>query len=69
MDDMHATIAAYLRKHNPRVITPCPPPVPLLDVPRCRKCRAAITAEGDQFEIAVLLTDGRCVDCYMAEAA
>ena len=69
MDDLHAAIAAYLRRHKASDITPCPPPVPLLDVPRCRKCRAAITAEGDQFEIAVLLADGRCIDCYIAEAA
>ena len=68
MEDLHAAIAAHLRRHNSRYLKPCPPPVPLLDVPRCRRCRAAITAEGDQFEIAVLLADGRCVDCHMAEA-
>jgi len=69
VDKLHAAIAAHLRKHNPRVITSCPPPMPLLDAPRCRRCRTPITAEGDQFAIAVLIAAGRCLDCYLNEAA
>lgn len=69
MEELHASIAAHLRRHNPRYPKPCPSLVPLLDAPRCRTCSVAITAEGDQFELVVLLADGRCVDCYMAEAA
>jgi len=69
MDELHAASAAYLRKHNPRILTPCPPPVPLVPGTRCRICRTPITAEGDQFEVEVLLADGRCLDCYAAEAA
>jgi hypothetical protein len=69
VDELHTAIAAYLRRHNPRLLLACPAPVPLLDVPRCRICKTPISAEGELFAIAVLLAARRCVDCYLREAA
>jgi hypothetical protein len=68
-NDLHAAIAAYLRKHNPRILTPCPPPVPLLTAPRCARCRQEITAVGEQFAVAILVAARRCFDCFTVEAA
>ena len=63
-NDLHAAIAAYLRKHNPRVITPCPPPVPLLDVPRCRYCGKPITTGDDAFNVEQMRAARACVDHF-----
>lgn len=68
MDELHAAIAAYLRRHNPRVIKPCPPPVPLAAV-RCRSCGRPIATEAEPGSLGYLLAARRCVDCYLREAA
>ncbi len=35
VDELHAAIAAHLRRTNRRLLTACPPPVPLSAL-RCR---------------------------------
>jgi hypothetical protein len=69
VEELHAAITAYLRRHNPRYVTPCPPPVPFLPGPRCRDCGARIVAEGEPFALAQLVAARRCVHCYLREAA
>ncbi len=69
MDELHAVIVEYLRRHNPHLLTPCPSPVPLLMEPRCQQCGQRITAEGEQFDAAVLVAARRCLDCYLREVA
>jgi len=65
VDDLHDVIATYLRKHNPRYLTRCPAPVPLLDVPRCPYCGKPI-AEGDEAIDVELMRQARaCVDHYV----
>ena len=69
MDDLHDLIAAYLRKHNPHVITPYPPPVPFVPGPRCRSCGRPIAAEAEPGTLGYLLAARRCIGCYLEEAA
>ena len=74
MDELHAAIRAYLRRHNPRVIAKSAPPVPLASV-RCRACGRPILDAGagrvpsGQGLLGPLLAARRCVDCYVREAA
>jgi len=68
MEQLHAAIAAYLREHNPRILTPCPHPVPLAQS-RCRSCGLPI---GEGFEpgaLGALIAARRCLGCYLREAA
>jgi hypothetical protein len=63
MDELHAAIAVYLREHNTRILTPCPPPVPYTEVPRCRRCGWPILTGAGVFPSARLRTAGMCAHC------
>lgn len=70
MDELHAAIAAYLRRQNPRRLAPRPPPVPFVPGPRCRDCGARIVSPiGELFALAPLVAARRCLDCYLWAAA
>jgi len=64
VDDLHAAIAAYLRRHNPHLLTPSPPPVSLLDVPRCRYCGKPIAQGNDAFDVEQMRAARACVDHF-----
>lgn len=68
MEELHAAIARYLREHNPRILTPCPPPV-LLSQARCRSCGQPIGAGADPGALGSLIAARRCIGCYLREAA
>ena len=68
MEELHAAIACYLREHNPRLLTPCPPPVPLAQV-RCRSCGQPIGAGAEPGALGSLIAARRCLGCYLREAA
>ncbi len=70
MDELHAAVAAHLRRQNPRLLTPCPPPVPFVPGPRCRDCGARIVSPtGGLLALAQLVAARRGVDYYVREAA
>ncbi len=68
MDDLHDQIAVYLRRHNRRLLTPCPPSV-ALDVVRCRSCGQAIGEGADPGALGPLIAARRCFSCYLREIA
>lgn len=79
MDDLFAAIAAHLRRHNRRLLTPCPPPVPLAGKEAiiagiwgdarpqvyCRYCGRPIWSGEGLFEVDKLWEDRSCVDHYV----
>ncbi len=68
MEELHAAIAAYLRRHNRRILTPYPPPVPL-EQARCRSCGVPIGAGAEPGALGYLLAARRCLGCYLRAAA
>jgi hypothetical protein len=68
VEELHTAIADYLREHNPRILTPCPPPV-ALDLVRCRSCGQPIMAEAEPGTLGYLLAARCCLGCYLREAA
>ncbi len=64
MHELHVATTAHLRRHNPRYLTPSPPPVPLLDVPHCRYCGKAITAGDDAFDVEQMRAARACVNHF-----
>lgn len=68
MEELHAAIGDYLREHNPRILAPCPPPVPLASM-RCRSCGQPIMAEAEPGTLGYLLAARCCLGCYLREAA
>lgn len=68
MDKLHAAIAAYLREHNSRILTPCPSPLPLAQA-RCRSCGQPIGAGAEPGALGSLIAARRCLGCYLREAA
>ena len=64
MDDLFAAIADHLRAHNPRLPTPCPPPLA-----RRRSCGGPIAATVDIRALGPLLRARQCPDCYLATEA
>ena len=69
-EELHAAIAAHLRRHNPRAIALSAPPVPLALTP-CKSCGRPIMAggPGDLGGFGLLLAAYRCLDCFLREAA
>lgn len=68
MEELHATIAAYLRRQNPRILAPCPPPIPLAQV-GCRSCGQPIGAGAEPGALGTLIAARRCLGCYLREIA
>jgi len=62
-DDLHAAIANYLRRHNRRILAPCPPPVPLASV-RCQVCGHPVDDDGGLFNLADMQLRRQCERHY-----
>jgi len=67
MDELHVAIADCLRRHNLRILTPCPPPIPLAQV-RCRSCGQPIGEGSEPGALGSLIAARRCIGCYLREA-
>jgi len=57
-----------LRRHNPRILAPCPPPAPPAQA-RCRSCGVPIGAGAEPGALGSLIAARRCIGCYLREAA
>ncbi len=68
MEQLHAAVGAGRRRRNPRILTPCPPPVPLAQA-RCRSCGQPIGAGVEPGALGALIAARRCLGCYLREAA